>query len=312
MSMKIDLKSKVSAPTPKEAFNMMLGGTSQKDIRELEISSLIPYPNQPFRPYSEEKLLDLAEDIKENGVLSPVIVRPMEDGYQILAGHNRVNASKLAGLFTVPCIVKDFDDAMAQLVLVNSNLLQRQELLPSEKAFAYKMQMGALAQQGKRNDLVHNVHKVDSLALLSQAAQESRRNVSYYIRLTFLTEELRQKVDLCEVAVRAGVELSYLNEETQSRLLEYIEAYHTKIDLKAAELLRAKSDNGELTRDKIVSLLSKPPKQPKEKTPVKLQTSALRQYFPGKGTKEIEKEIMEILEQYFADNNETPDEEVLQ
>ena len=302
MSMKIDLKSKLSAPTPKEAFNMMLGGTSQKDIRELEISSLIPYPNQPFRPYSEEKLLELAEDIKESGVLSPVIVRPMEDGYQILAGHNRVNASKLAGLLTVPCIVKDFDDAMAQLVLVNSNLLQRQELLPSEKAFAYKMQMEALAKQGKRSDLSHNVRKVDTTAFLSEANLESKRNITYYIRLTNLNDQLLTKVDSGELPIRSGVNLSYLNEETQSRLLEYIEAYYTKIDLKAAELLRSRSDNGDLTRDKIISLLSKPPKEPKEKTPVKLKTSALQQYFPGKKTKEIEKEIMEILEQYFTNN----------
>ena len=302
MSMKIDLKSKLSAPTPKEAFNMMLGGTSQKDIRELEISSLIPYPNQPFRPYSEEKLLELAEDIKENGVLSPVIVRPMEDGYQILAGHNRVNASKLAGLLTVPCIVKDFDDAMAQLVLVNSNLLQRQELLPSEKAFAYKMQLDAVKQQGKRSDLTLYPlgTQLDSGDNLAKINNDSRTNIFRFVRLTSLTPEILSAVDSNELPLRAGVELSYLNEETQSRLLEYIEAYHAKIDLKAAELLRARSDNGDLTRDKIISLLSKPPKEPKEKTPVKLQTTALQQYFPGKKTKEIEKEIMEILEKHFA------------
>lgn len=302
MSMKIDLKSKLSAPTPKEAFNMMLGGTSQKDIRELEISSLIPYPNQPFRPYSEEKLLELAEDIKENGVLSPVIVRPMEDGYQILAGHNRFNASKLAGLLTVPCIVKDFDDAMAQLVLVNSNLLQRQELLPSEKAFAYKMQLDAIKQQGKRSDLTLSPMetKFNSAKTIAEMNSDSRANIFRYVRLTELIPYLLTMVDGNELPLRAGIELSYLNEETQSRLLEYIEAYHAKIDLKAAELLRARSDNGDLTRDKIISLLSKPPKQPKEKTPVKLQTTALQQYFPGKKTKEIEKEIMEILEKHFA------------
>ncbi len=304
MSMKIDLKSKLSAPTPKEAFNMMLGGTSQKDIRELEISSLIPYPNQPFRPYSEEKLLELAEDIKVNGVLSPVIVRPTEDGYQILAGHNRVNASKLAGLLTVPCIVKDFDDAMAQLVLVNSNLLQRQELLPSEKAFAYKMQLDAIKQQGKRSDLTSNQidWKLDSANRIAETSGTSSAQIRRYIRLTCLIKPLLDMIDILAMPVNAGFSLSYLNEETQSRLLEYIEAYHAKIDLKAAELLRARSDNGDLTRDKIISLLSKPPKPPNEKTPVKLQTTALQQYFPGKKTKEIEKEIMEILEQYFTNN----------
>ncbi|MBE6905942.1 MAG: ParB/RepB/Spo0J family partition protein [Ruminococcaceae bacterium] len=302
MSMKIDLKSKLSAPTPKEAFNMMLGGTSQKDIRELEISSLIPYPNQPFRPYSEEKLLELAEDIKENGVLSPVIVRPMDDGYQILAGHNRVNASKLAGLLTVPCIVKDFDDAMAQLVLVNSNLLQRQELLPSEKAFAYKMQLDAIKQQGKRSDLTLSPMetKFNSAKTIAEMNSDSRANIFRYVRLTELIPYLLTMVDGNELPLRAGIELSYLNKETQARLLEYIEAYHAKIDLKAAELLRASSYKGDLTRDKIISLLSKPPKKPKKKMPVKLQTTALQQYFPGKKTKEMGKEIVGILEQHFA------------
>lgn len=305
MSMKIDLKSKLSNPSPAAAFNMMLGGNNQKDIRELEISSLIPYPDQPFRPYTDDKLLELAEDIKQNGVLSPVIVRPLEDGFQILAGHNRVNASKLAGLQTVPCIIKDFDDAMAKLVLVNSNLLQRQELLPSEKAFAYKMQLDAIKQQGKRTDLTSYPMgtKLDSASNLTQLNNESRTNIFRYIRLIELIPDLLTLIDNNSIPLRAGVELSYLNDDTQKRLLEYIEAYGTKIDLKAAALLRARSDNGDLTRDKIIALLTKPPKQPKEKTPVKLKTSALQQYFPGKKTKEIEKEIMEILEQHFADRS---------
>lgn len=307
MSMKIDLKSKLSNPSPAAAFNMMLGGNNQKDIRELEISSLIPYPDQPFRPYTDEKLLELAEDIKQNGVLSPVIVRPLEDGFQILAGHNRVNASKLAGLQTVPCIIKDFDDAMAKLVLVNSNLLQRQELLPSEKAFAYKMQLDAIKQQGKRTDLTSEqfVRKLEAAQFIAQNSDTSAIQVRRFIRLTFLITTLLELVDKNSIPMRAGVELSYLNDDTQKRLLEYIEAYGTKIDLKAASLLRARSDGGDLTRDKIIALLSKPPKQPKEKTPVKLKTSALQQYFPGKKTKEIEKEIMEILEKYFEDREDT-------
>lgn len=306
MSMKIDLKSKLSNPSPAAAFNMMLGGNNQKDIRELEISSLIPYPDQPFRPYTDDKLLELAEDIKQNGVLSPVIVRPLEDKFQILAGHNRVNASKLAELQTVPCIIKDFDDAMAKLVLVNSNLLQRQELLPSEKAYAYKMQLDAIKQQGKRTDLTsYQIDtKFDAANFIAESTSESRANIFRFIRLCNLIKPLLDYVDIGKIPFMAGVDLSYLNDDTQKRLLEYIEAYETKIDLKAASLLRARSDGGDLTRDKIIALLTKPPKQPKEKTPVKLQTTALQKYFPGKKTKEIEKEIMEILEQYFDDRED--------
>ena len=211
--MGIDLKGALK--TQDEIMADMFGDNNT-GIRELAIADLKPYPNQPFRPYSENKLAELTEDIKMNGIISPVIVRKMKpdetsvyEYYQILAGHNRVRAGELAGLEKVPCIVKtDISDEQAQLIMVNTNLNQRDELLPSEKAFAYKMQMDAMKQQGTRNDFVHNVHKVDNLQEMGVANNESRRNISYYIRLTYLTSDLLQMVDEKILPFRAGVALS--------------------------------------------------------------------------------------------------------
>lgn len=303
--MKIDLKSRMAAPSTAAAFNMMMGGSIERgDIQQLPIELLVAYEAQPFKPYSPERLAELAADIKMNGVLSPAIVRPKEEVYQILAGHNRVNASRLAGRETVPCIIRDVDDSTAMLIMVNTNLNQRQGLLPSEKAFAYKMQMEAFAENTEKkedDELVHIVHKVDNLSLLSDVAQESRRNISYYIRLTLLISELLDMVDAQAIPVRAGVELSYLDEDTQRRLLEYVKAFKIRLDLKKAVLLRENSSQGELTRAEIEELLSG--RNPaKEKTVVKFKRDALSRFFPGKTEQEMQAEVIEILERHFKEN----------
>ncbi|MEG2720522.1 MAG: ParB/RepB/Spo0J family partition protein [Oscillospiraceae bacterium] len=144
---KLDLKSKCSASSVNEAFSTLMGGGVAK-VTEIPIEMLVPYNNQPFKPYSEEKLQLLAEDIQNNGVLNPVLVRQVdEDKFQILAGHNRVNACKKINMYNVPCIIKNVTDVEAELIMLNTNLNQRDELLPSEKAFAYKMQMDAIRLQ---------------------------------------------------------------------------------------------------------------------------------------------------------------------
>lgn len=304
-AMKIDLKSRMAAPSTAAAFSMMMGGSIDRgDIQQLPIELLVPYEAQPFKPYSPERLAELAADIKANGVLSPAIVRPKEEVYQILAGHNRVNASRIAGRDTVPCIIRDVDDGTAMLIMVNTNLNQRQGLLPSEKAFAYKMQMDAFAENAanqEENELVHIVHKVDNLSLLSDVAQESRRNISYYIRLTLLISELLDMVDAQAIPVRAGVELSYLDQDTQRRLLEYVKAFKIKLDLKKSTLLRENSSCGELTRAEIEGLLSGS-KPAKEKTVVKFKRDALNRFFPGKTEQEMQAEVIEILERHFKEN----------
>lgn len=298
-AMQIDLKQKVSAPSPSEAFRMMLGTSGgSAGIVKLALDELTPYPNQPFYPYAPDELAELAEDIREHGVLSPVIVRPIDGQYQILSGHNRVEACRLIDQLTVPCIVKDVDDDEAKLILVNTNLNQRKGLKPSEKAFAYKLRLDSLTRQGKRGDLLHNVQKVDNIAFLSQSAQESKRNISYYIRLTFLVPELLQMVDSSKLPMRAGVELSYLSADTQNKLLEYLSVHPMKIDLKKAACLRNNSDACELTRADIERLLENG--TAKTKNHIQFTMREVQGYFPDSTPKQMQREILDILRQHFG------------
>lgn len=196
------------------------------DKVDIEISRLVDFEltvngetkKQPFRMYDSEKLRELADNIRQNGVLSPITVRPLEgtDKYQILAGHNRRAAAELAGLDTVPCIVRYVDDERAQLILVDTNLNQREKILPSEKAFAYKMRMDAMKRQGQRTDLTSDPmgRKLDgkeTAYIIGEHSGDSQTQVRRYIRLTFLVPKLLEYVDEGRIAVRAGVELSFLD-----------------------------------------------------------------------------------------------------
>ncbi len=221
-TIKIESNKLASKPGVDDYFKQMFGANTN-DIQYIEINKLIPFEGQPFKPYSEEKLKELAEDISENGVLSPLLVRPYNDAYQILAGHNRANAAKLSELETVPCIIKDVDDDTARIIMVNTNLNQRDELLPSEKAFAYKMQLDTIKHQGQRADFVHNVHEGDSLTQIGSKNNDSRRNTAYYIRLTYLITSILDKVDNKQIPFRAGVSISYCNNENQQILLSFMD-----------------------------------------------------------------------------------------
>lgn len=245
MSGKLNLGTRLqNIPTPEDSYNGLFGVSgSVNRIQELRISDLHPYPDQPFRPYSECKLKELAADIKENGLQSPIIVRKMQADtvcaysyYQILAGHNRANACKLLNMETVPAIVREVDDVAAQLIMVNTNLNQRDELLPSEKAFAYRIQMEAKkVKSGERTDLVHNVHKVDTMDEIAVTNEESRRNIAYYIRLTYLVMELLDLVDDGRLPFRAGVALSYLSKDEQLIVDAYLSEKHIKLTVEQAE-----------------------------------------------------------------------------
>ena len=291
MGMKIDLKSKMSSPSPALALSAMLGGGGGREgeVVQIDLEGLVPYPDQPFRPYSQQKLEELAEDIGEHGVLSPVIVRPMGSQYQILAGHNRCAASRLAGLTKVPCVVKDVDDSQAELIMLSTNLQQRQ-LLPSEKAWAYRRQVETLAARKEAGA---------GLETVAQQNEESRRTISYYIRLTYLKPAFLELVDQKELPTRAGVELSYLTEDTQTRLLEYLQAYPKKISLKEAEALREASAGGQLTRTEIENLLCSSTKRFSEKASLRFDKKELESFFPGKTQKEIQREVLEILKTHF-------------
>ncbi|MEG2455849.1 MAG: ParB/RepB/Spo0J family partition protein [Oscillospiraceae bacterium] len=256
-------------------FSPAAGGT---DVKEISIALLTPWSDaehdrQPFRPYTPEKLAEMAENIAQVGVLSPVFLRPLGSGYQILAGHNRVEAAKMAGLLTVPAIVRSVDDDTAKEILTATNLHQRETLLPSEKAFAYKMRMDAEKRQGKRSDLTSsqlgtklNIDK-EMLQTSSQVGTklradekialetgESRNQIARYIRLTFLVPALLNLVDDGSVPFIAGESVSYLTPEQQQLLLGIMGQHDVKklTNNQAGEL---KSLRDELSAGTILDIL---------------------------------------------------------
>ena len=289
--MKIDVNKLSTNNAVNAAFADLLG-VSKKDIQQLNISQLKPYPNQPFKPYSVEKLEELAEDIRINGILSPVIVRPWNGEYQILAGHNRVNSAKLIGLEVVPCIVKDVDDNTAQLIMVNTNLNQRQELLPSEKAFAYKMQIESI-KQGATNGR--------TTSILSQSENENKRQIQRYIRLTFLISEFIQLVDGGTLPFRAGVEISFLKEDEQDLVYNFVQNENKKISLDKAKIIRQLSDDGNLNDETLLEAFCTKKKPP---TKISIPIKKLNKYFSSNNTEEeILNEIFKALEVYRNTNN---------
>lgn len=228
-------------------FNAMFGA-APNEIQELSLDRLTPFEGQPFKPYTEEKLRELADDIARNGILSPVIVRPLENTFQILAGHNRVNAAKLAGLMVAPCIVKDVDDDTARLIMINTNLNQREELLPSEKAFAYKMQLDTMKRQGARTDLtsgqfVQKLPGKNSIEIVADQAGENYKQIQRYIRLTELTPPLLDMVDEKKLPLLSGVYLSYCTASAQQQLLGFMRRRRiATVKLEQAQLIKLHKD----------------------------------------------------------------------
>ena len=193
---------------------------TQERVQSLPLDKLVPFPNHPFKVRDDEKMLETVESIRERGVLIPILVRPQNDGtFQIVSGHRRCHASLLAGKTEIPAIVRDMDDDTAILLMVDSNL-QREELLPSEKAFAYKMKLDAMKRQGQRTDLTsaqfgRKFDGKESRELLAEQTGESRNQISRYIRLTYLVPDLLDRVDNKTMAFNAAVEVSYLTEPEQ-------------------------------------------------------------------------------------------------
>ncbi len=311
---KIDLKTKVSANSSAEAFALMFGG-HKGDIHELPIGNLVPYEGQPFKPYTPDKLKELAENIHDNGLINPIIVRQIsEEKYQILAGHNRVNACKLLGMEAVPSIIKNVDDNQAELIMLDSNLNQRDKLLPSEKAFAYKRQMDNLKRQGKRSDLTLSQHetKLDTGENIAQNGQDSRANVFRYIRLTSLIRPLLDRVDSGDLSFTAGVSLSYLTEKQQDGLLNYIDTFNLKVSPEQSEKLKelAKISEPEgILLTKLDEVFGRTPKEKKATSPVgkafkaASERAELAGYFEGKSKKEVEDTVVEALMMYYATKN---------
>ena len=271
-----------------------------KNMQKLAVTKLKEVENHPYKVKHDDEMEMLIESIKEHGILSPVIVRPLEnDEYEIISGHRRLFASKRAGLTEVPALVVEMDRDNAAIALVDSNL-HRDNILPSEKAFAYKLKMEAMSRQGHRTDLTSGqlVPKSDdnrTSAEIGEPYGESYKTVQRYIRLTYLRPKLLEYVDEGRIAFTPAVELSYLNDIEQQDLIQTIESEDCTPSLSQAVRMKKLSQAGELDDDKILEIMSEEKANQKER--IKIPTEKLRKYFPKNySTSQIEEAIIKMCE----------------
>ena len=266
-------------------------------VQEIPLDQLKPFKNHPFKVRDDQRMLDTVDSIREYGVLVPAIARPdPEGGYELISGHRRKRGCEMAGLQTMPVIIRDLDDDAAVLVMVDSNI-QREELLPSERAFAYKMKLEALKHQGARSDLTSRqvVGKLEMADVIGQNACESGRQVQRYIRLTELISELLDMVDERKLAFNPAVEVSYLKRDEQRMLLEAMDAEQTTPSLSQAQRLKKFSQEGRLTEEAMSAIMSEEKKSDMDK--VTLRSDTLRRYFPKSYTpKQMEQTIIRLLD----------------
>lgn len=263
----------------------------KEKIENINIDLLIHFENHPFHERNGIEQTELLDSIKTNGLLTPLIVRPFSDGkYEIISGHRRVNACKELGIQTVPAIVKELSKDEAIIAMVDANL-QREHLLPSEKAFAYKMKLEAMKHQGKTYG--QPVHKSrDEISI-----DESGRQVQRYIRLTYLIPELLKLVDENKIAFTPAVELSYLSENEQRKLADEIKYADATPSLSQAQRLRRFSEQGRLSVDTIFAVLSE--EKPNQKEQVRFQAEEIRKYFPRNySRKDMQETIIKLLEKW--------------
>ncbi len=271
-----------------------------KNIQKIDVTKLKEFQNHPYKVKHDDEMEMLIESIKEHGILSPIIVRPLEnDEYEIISGHRRLFASKRAGLAEVPALVIEMDRDNAAIALVDSNL-HRDNISPSEKAFAYKLKMEAMSRQGHRTDLTSGqlVPKSDdnrTSAEIGEPYGESYKTVQRYIRLTYLHPKLLEYVDEGRIAFTPAVELSYLNDIEQQDLIQTIESEDCTPSLSQAVRMKKLSQAGELDDDKILEIMSEEKANQKER--IKIPTEKLRKYFPKNySTSQIEEAIIKMCE----------------
>ena len=266
-------------------------------IAEIKISDIDDFLNHPFKVLENTELYQMVDSIKDKGVIVPALVRPKENGrYEMISGHRRKRASELAGIETIPCIVRELSDDEAVIAMVDSNM-QREEILPSERAFAYKMKLEAIKHQGKRNDLTSTQVGYKSNMVLSDETGDSREQIRRYIRLTYLIPELLEKVDNKEIAFNPAVEISYLTEEEQYSLLDCIEYNDCTPSHAQAIIMKKLSQEGKLDEDKIDEILSQ--EKPNQISKIKFNESRIRSVLPKNvGDDQLENFVVKAIEFY--------------
>ena len=270
----------------------------KQDFKVLKTKDLYPFPDNPFHVAEDETLSELAESIKEFGIVTPIITRPKEDGdgYEVIAGQRRVRASELAGINTVPAFVLPLDRDRAIITLVDSNL-QRENILPSERAFAYKMKSEAMKRQGFRTDLTSSqvVTKLRTDDKVAQGFGVGRMTVQRFIRLTELIPPILQMVDEGKIALTPAVELSFLKKDEQENLFATMESEEATPSLSQAQRMKRLSQSGRLDMDMIFAIMTE--EKGNQKETLKINTSKLKKYFPKNTTpKQMEETIIRLLE----------------
>ena len=270
-------------------------------VQQIALSELHPFPDHPFSIRDDDSMKETVESVKEYGILTPAIARPRADGgYELLSGHRRKRACELAGLDTMPVIVRDLDMDTAIIFMVDSNI-QRENILPSEKAKAYKMKMDAIRRKAGRPSkencaqVEHNFGGKKSIEIVAEQAGESRAQVQRYIRLTELSPPLQQMVDDKKIAMTPAVEISYLKPEEQELLVETISSEQATPSLSQAQRMKKLSQSGELNEDTMLNIMSEEKKPEVDK--IVLTTNTLRKYFPRSYTpRQMENTILKLLE----------------
>ena len=287
-------------PESKAAPKKSRADTGGEKVIEIPLAELHPFKNHPFKVKDDDAMMETADSIRQYGVLVPAIARPSpEGGYEIIAGHRRHRASELAEKETMPVIVRNLDDDAATIIMVDSNL-QRESLLPSERAFAYKMKLEAIKHQGSREDLTSRQvgeKSQTSIQTVAEQAGESQRQVQRYIRLTELIPPLLDMVDEKKIAFNPAYELSFLTKEEQAQLVETMDYEQATPSLSQAQRMKKLSQEGNLTEDEMLKIMSEEKKGDLDK--VTFTSDTLRKYFPRSYTpKKMEETIIKLLEQW--------------
>ena len=268
-------------------------------VLEIPLSELHPFKNHPFKVKDDESMMETADSVRQYGVLVPAIARPdPEGGYELVAGHRRHRASELAEKETMPVIVRDLDDDAATIIMVDSNL-QRESLLPSERAFAYKMKLEAMRHQGERMDLTSAQvgRKLETAEIIAQQTGESKNQVRRFVRLTELVPELQTMVDKNELAFNPAVEISYLSKDEQKGVLDAMAYSQNTPSLSQAQRLKKLSREGKCTQDAMYKVMSEEKKDELDR--VTLKSDTLRKYFPKNYTpQQMEQVIIKLLDQW--------------
>ncbi len=274
-----------------------------EQIRMIPLTELFPFADHPFKVVDDEEMMKTAESVAEYGVLTPAIARPREEGgYELISGHRRKRAAELAGLEEMPVIVRNLDDDEAVILMCDSNL-QREKILPSEKAWAYRMKMEALNHRGERRDLTcgqvgHKLENVKSRDIIASEAGDSARNVQRYIRLTYLLPELLDMVDQGKLAFNPAVEISYLDDQAQFDLLDALADTQNAPSLSQAQRMKKMSQEGDLQVEAIREVMGEEKKESDDK--VIFKGREIRQYFPKSYTpQQMQETILKLLQQWY-------------